>query len=110
MARISASSVAAVLLFLVAGSYPTLALSPLRMMSSVESGPFVYLDQKSFHRALESGGKQWMVVFCNVDRSGPQPEPTGDCRKLMPAFEKYAKEKTHQMERLAYGEVDCGTS
>merc|ERR1719197_148438 len=49
-----------------------------------------------------------MVVFCNVDRTGPRPVHAGDCKKLVPAFEKYATEKKTVMQgRLEYGEVDC---
>lgn len=94
------------------------AMSPLRMASMATSPrsvarPVAVLNHENFHVELDSSAsRQWMVAVCEgTDRSGGVPEHTGACRKLLPAFEKYAKDKWDaQLGRLQYGEVDCAAS
>jgi len=92
------------------GSSAISSVDGARATVALQDRPVSVLNDECFDREVKGGPKQWLVVVCDVDRTGERPEFKGDCAKLVPAFERYAKEKTGEQGKLGYAEVDCGSS
>lgn len=82
----------------------------MRADVALRDRPISVWNDDCFGRELQKGPRQWLLVACAVDRTGDKPEHVGDCKKLVPAFERYARERGGQDGKIGYAEVDCAAS